>query len=100
MRWLTEAKVPRRMVCLVMMPDRISIWFIQLNRGEVERDVGVGLPPCLRVGDVVSGQIVQHLSISLPRWGFTAFLYEGQEIAPADAGSSPPTPDRWRCSTR
>lgn len=31
MSWLTETNVPRRMVCLVMMPNQISIWFIQLE---------------------------------------------------------------------
>jgi hypothetical protein len=31
-RWLTEANVPRRIACLVMMmPNQISIWFIQLE---------------------------------------------------------------------
>jgi hypothetical protein len=31
MRWFTETKVPRRMACLVMMPNQISVWFIQLD---------------------------------------------------------------------
>jgi hypothetical protein len=32
MRWLIDTNVPRRIACLVMMmPNQISIWFIQLD---------------------------------------------------------------------
>ena len=39
----TEAKVPRRMAWRVMMPNQISIWFIQLDPTGVKWNVTFGL---------------------------------------------------------
>ena len=61
MRWLTEANVPRRIAWRVMMPNQISIWFIQLDPTGVKWKVTFGLAcqPGLDLGSVVSGQVVQ-----------------------------------------
>ena len=41
MRWLTEANVPRRIACLVMMPNQISINRPWVPGSSVDGSLGV-----------------------------------------------------------
>jgi hypothetical protein len=85
---LTEGNVPRRMACLVMMPNQVSIWLSQLDPIGVKCKVTFGLRTnqALTSGGVVGGQIVEHDVDLLAGMRFHGFAEERQKRGGVTAG--------------
>src|SRR3954463_12146515 len=79
MRWiraLTEVNVPRRMACLVMIPNQVSIWLIHDDPIGVKWKLtfGFAASQALTSGVAWVDRLSSTTWISLPAWGFTARL--------------------------
>jgi hypothetical protein len=61
-----RVNVSRRIACLVMIPNPVSIWLIQLDPTGVKRKVMFGFAgqPGMDVGCVVSGQVFYRSSFT------------------------------------
>src|SRR5215217_985598 len=81
MRALTEVNVPRRMACLVMIPNQVSIWFIQLDPTGVKWSCTFGL----RSSQACTSEVVWVDRLSSTTWICSAGVWfdrpfkEGQE---------------------